>query len=65
LITDHGYQCKMSIDKDGKTPLDLAFDNKHSIIVEQDKQYIITLYSEKSKNPNEDKVSEKDFKFIM
>ncbi len=55
----------MSIDKDGKTPLDLAFDNKHSIIVEQDKQYIITLYSEKSKNPNEDKVSEKDFKFIM
>jgi ankyrin repeat protein len=65
LITEHGYECKNSIDDNGKTPMDLAYENKHTIIVDQDKKYTITLYSEKTKVANEDKISVKDFNFIM
>lgn len=34
LITEHGYECKCSIDDNGKTPMDLAYENKHTIIVD-------------------------------
>lgn len=54
------------MDQQGKSPLDLAYDNKHTIILEQDKLYTFTLYSEgKSKRFKSKKLTTKDFKFVM
>lgn len=57
------------MDKNGKTPLDLAYEKKHTIIIDQDKKYTITLYSEKKKNEESankyEKLTPKSFKCIM
>ena len=53
FINSGWHQCKMSVDKNGKTPLDIAYDNKHTIIVEQDRKFTVMLYSDKHKNAND------------
>lgn len=48
LLIQHGWnECKLSLDTSGKTPLDLAYENKHTIIVQQDRKFTIMLYSDK------------------
>ena len=34
MILEHGHESKIGVDENGKTPLDLAFENKHTIIVD-------------------------------
>jgi hypothetical protein len=39
----------MSVDKNGKTPLNLAEENKHTIILEYEKKHTLTLFAEDQK----------------
>ena len=48
------------LDIDGKTPLDLAFQNKHDIIIEHDKNFTINLFNDKENK----KILPTDFTFI-
>lgn len=45
MIVSRYYNCKNSVDSKGKTPLDLADQNKHTIILDYDKKHVITLYN--------------------
>ncbi len=64
MLVKQCYEAKNSIDNKGKTPLDLAYQNKHTIIMQYDKEYTITLFTDK-KNGKDEKVGPKDFDFIM
>jgi serine/threonine protein kinase len=66
MIVSRHYNCKNSVDKNGKTPLDLADQNKHTIILDYDKKLVVTLYnSDKAGHNSNQKLSAKDFKMVM
>lgn len=65
MLVNRCYQSLNSIDVNQKTPLDYAFQNKHSPIIEFEKQMTVTLFSDLSKNPELVKLRPEDFEFIM
>lgn len=50
IVTNGWHSCRMSLDKNSKTPLDLAFDNKHTIILDYEKKYSVTLFADEHKH---------------
>lgn len=55
LITSNGWaQSMMSLDKNGKTPLSLAQENKHNIILDYDRKNTILLFADKKDQKQQD-----------
>jgi ankyrin repeat protein len=48
LIVGRCFQAKNCVDEAGKTPLDYAYEGKHSPIIDYDKKLTVTLYSAKA-----------------
>ena len=65
MLVNRCHQSLNSVDVNKKTPLDYALQNKHTPIIEFEKQMTVTLYSDLSKTPELVKLRPEDFEFIM
>lgn len=50
MLVNRCYQTLNSMDVNGKSPLDHAFQNKHTPIIDYEKHMTVTLYAEKNRN---------------